>query len=244
MSAARAKQLQEESSGDPAAKKYLEGELSLELMDTQDKLRRTTTRLEILEIIQMEMSDNIANEAFAKSKKQESAETQSDDEENNDDDDGEEGDEDAASEEKESDGLTADGQGGQAEEEEVSFDEIMRTVQEVRALVSHRGADDMLAGSLLSTPSALVPLQDVEDSRKLGEHDNAASFSDKHGELSLSYGVGEEKTQSQGKGILSKQKAAASNKKIQVASLIKLMNSSIVSISEEVRSHQLCLLQL
>jgi hypothetical protein len=244
LSIARAKQLQEDSDNDPSSKKHLESELSLELMDTQDKLRRTTARLEILEIIQMEMSENAAKimeDKTAKEKKTESVESQSDDD---DDGDAEEEEKDAT-ESKEED-EDEDGAAEQSrrrkdppaapleESKEVSFDEIMSTVQEVRALVAQRGAESMVAGSLLCTPSALLPLQDVEDNKKHLRVTTSAKNS-------MANGFGEEKTQSHTKGILSKvsnivdsNSKGRSNKKIQVAALIHLMNSSIVSISEEV----------
>ena len=50
--------------------------------------------------------------------------------------------------------------------EVATFGDIMGTAQELRVLVSSRGMDNMLVGSLLTTPSALLPLQDADLSSK------------------------------------------------------------------------------
>lgn len=243
MSIARAKQLQDNAAdGDPASKKQLDSELSLELMDTQDKLRRTTARLEILEIIQMEISQNAAKVlkqeeeaaagvAAAKLEKltEESVESESD---NNEDTEGKDEDDD---DENSSDRSPKPVEIVVEVKPEVSFDEIMHTVQEVRALVSQRGSENMITGSLLTTPSAILPLQDIDDNKKSINNSKSTKQSSGHD------GFGEEKTQSHSKGILSKSSnlmdnttKGRSNRKIQVASLLHLMNSSIMSISEEV----------
>jgi len=213
------------SSDDSCANKQLESELSLELMETHDKLRRTSTRLEILEIIQMHISENVSK-AVAKGELRKKKEESDNSDTENDDQDADN--EDTGSIDHPAKLTVSEGM-SVAESKEVTFDDIMASVQAVRALVSQRGTENMTVGSLLATPSAIVPLQDVEDNKK-------SAFSSK---TALVHGVGEEKSQSPIKGILSKgnQKLGSNggriNKKIQVASLIQLMNTSIVSISEE-----------
>ena len=242
MSQDRAKQLQDNAAGDPAAKKQLESELSLELMDTQDKLRRTTARLEILEIIQMEISENAskvlkkAEEAAtvaAKAKLDKTADESVESESDHDDDT-------EGKEEEDDDTSNQSSKNSPTEivvevKPEVSFDEIMHTVQEVRALVSQRGTENMIAGSLLTTPSALLPLQDVDDSKKTESLKSTTKLS------SLDNGFGEEKSQYQKKdtsfkadNVKDSTNKGRSNKKMQVAALLHLMNSSVVSITEEV----------
>ncbi|CAE7456502.1 unnamed protein product, partial [Symbiodinium microadriaticum] len=74
--------------------------------------------------------------------------------------------------------------------ENVAFEDIMDTAQELRVLVSKRGMDSMLVGSLLNTPSALLPLQDVEDrfvadgKESLADTDGSSSSSKHPGENS------------------------------------------------------------
>ena len=211
-----------------------ESELSLELMDTQDKLRRTAARVEILEIIQMEMS-----ESLSKIDEEESAKKidESDDSQSETDDQEVEGTE-RGDDEDRSPKLTVVESAPVLKE--ITFDDIMNTVQDVRALVAERGTEHMITGSLLATPSAIVPLQDVEDNK----HKKKITLSAKN---ALAHGVGEEKSQSPTKGILSKASHCLDDKnegrfgkKIQVASLIQLMNSSIASISDEVGKCEVC----
>jgi hypothetical protein len=45
----------------------------------------------------------------------------------------------------------------------VSFEDITEAIQEIRILISKRGMENMVVGSLLATPMAMLPLQDVED---------------------------------------------------------------------------------
>ena len=227
-SLARTKELLSEACLDPVVKKQLESELSLELMESQDHLRSAHARLEILEIIQMEICDNAkkALDELSKSEKENCDESQSD----NDD-------------ETEVTGMDDEiinptvGEKSMRDlaiPKEVSFDEIMNSVQEVRALVSQRGSENMIVGSLFANPSAIVPLQNVEDNKSTKKK---AKFAKE----CVEDGFGEEKSQTRPRGILSKVSNCVentckpqSNKKIQVAALIQLMNASINSISEEV----------
>lgn len=45
----------------------------------------------------------------------------------------------------------------------VNFEDITDSIQELRILISKRGMDNMIVGSLLSLPTAMLPLQDVKD---------------------------------------------------------------------------------
>lgn len=54
----------------------------------------------------------------------------------------------------------------------VDIEDITEAIQEIRILVSKRGMDNMLVGSLLSLPTAMLPLQDVNDT---------ANFDSDHG---------------------------------------------------------------
>jgi hypothetical protein len=65
--------------------------------------------------------------------------------------------------------------------ENVAFEDIMDTAQELRVLVSKRGMEGMLVGTLLSIPSALVPLQDVEDMHNITGTDGKATVESAEG---------------------------------------------------------------
>lgn len=117
----------------------------------QDKLRRTLMRLEVLELIQLQV-DSMEEEA-------QNLALQSTD------------DRDGPEAENKEGGFvvssTPSGFQPIVVPENVAFEDIMDTAQELRVLVSKRGMEGMLVGTLLSVPSALVPLQDVEDTHNL-----------------------------------------------------------------------------
>lgn len=62
--------------------------------------------------------------------------------------------------------------------ENVAFEDIMDTAQELRVLVSKRGMDSMLVGALLNTPTALLPLQDIEDNSQQDSSEKDSSDTD------------------------------------------------------------------
>mmetsp|Transcript_23204 Transcript_23204/g.34049 ORF Transcript_23204/g.34049 Transcript_23204/m.34049 type:complete len:1138 (+) Transcript_23204:131-3544(+) len=196
----------------------VEAELSQELMETQDKLRRTLMRLEVLELIQMQvqsMEDDMVSPVAGEN-----------DPTKNYDNDGDPG------------AVTASKVPDVVIPEVATFEDIMGTAQELRVLVSSRGMDNMLVGSLLTTPSALLPLQDAdlsskpdsEGQKKKGvENDNPNSP-----ECFVSPSTRIRKPAKKGKVTISVDEPSSPKKKMmQVSAVIAAMEATTQSLSDQ-----------
>jgi hypothetical protein len=91
----------------------------------------------------------------------------------------------------------------------VNFEDITDAIQELRILVSKRGMESMIVGSLLALPTAMLPLQDVED------------ITDFPIETKLEY--------------QSPSKSVSKKKTLQASELISLMDATTEKLSNQVR---------
>jgi hypothetical protein len=89
----------------------------------------------------------------------------------------------------------------------VNFEDITEAIQEIRILISKRGMENMIVGSLLATPTAMLPLQGVEDTCR-------------------------EVTPSESHSISPKQ--LSGKKTLQVSELISMMDLTTESLSNQV----------
>jgi hypothetical protein len=91
----------------------------------------------------------------------------------------------------------------------VNFEDITDVIQELRILVSKRGMDNMIVGSLLALPTAMLPLQDVEDNTEIHS--------------------GEAKSENQ-----SPSKSSSKKKTLQASELIAMMDATTEKLSNQV----------
>lgn len=114
----------------------------------------------------------------------------------------------------------------------VTIEDITESLQELRILVSKKGMDSMILGSLLAVPTAMLPLQDVEDnnlsvSEKSDNNSNTNSNNHKTTNLNSPIPSNKEK--------LEEKKSPSKKRTLQVSELINKMETTTDTLMNQVK---------